>query len=90
MTDDQRDLMKQRRHEAREEAFLKWLSSTKFQVFAVIFIFAACLVVIRWVSPIEALKQIVVIGVAYMGADVAKPIVELIAKKFSPRPPETK
>jgi hypothetical protein len=83
-----------RRHEAREEAFLKWLSSTKFQIFAIVFIFTALLIIDRLVPPIEALKEIVKLGIAYMAADVVSPIAKVIGDKIkdrlAPCPPEAK
>jgi hypothetical protein len=66
----------------RLEGFLKWLNSTKFQVFLIFSGFAFFLVVVYKLNPLEALKCLKDVSIAYMAARVVEPISDLIASKL--------
>lgn len=63
------------------DGFAKWLSSTKFQVFMLVFVIAIFLIVVYRLSPADALGKIRDVAIAYMGARVLEPVAEFLTKK---------
>lgn len=64
------------------DGFAKWLSSTKFQVFMLVFVLGIFLIVVYKLQPADALGKIRDVAIAYMGARVLEPVAEFITKKI--------
>jgi len=62
--------------------FVKWLTSTKFQVTAMLFAMAVFLVMAYHLDPAVALHDARDVALGYLTTQVAQPIVEFITAKL--------